>query len=85
MDYDALGRRRVVRHNWMAYCSVCGKLDRKLNLDRLKVSAGACGQPITLAYVHRDCLPAVADFLEVEIPTYVRSYRCADFAGEAAP
>lgn len=63
-------------HNWIAYCAVCSKRELKRNLDRLKVCAGSYGLPITLAYVHRECLPAVAEFLDVEIPEYdVPHYR----------
>lgn len=63
-------------HNWIAYCAVCGKRELKKDLDRLKVCAGSYGQPITFAYIHRDCLPAVSDFLEAEVPDYtVHHYR----------
>lgn len=61
-------------HNWIAYCAVCGKRELKRDLDRLKVCEGSNGQPITMAYIHRDCMPALADFLEVEIPEYRRRY-----------
>ena len=62
-------------HNWIAYCAVCGKRELKRDLDRLKVCEGDNGQPITMAYIHRDCMPALADFLEVEIPEYTHRYR----------
>lgn len=71
-------------HNWFAYCGVCGKKELKRDLDRLKVCAGSYGQPITLAYVHRECLPAVAELLEVDVPEYVHRYRTENaeiFAG----
>lgn len=61
-------------HNWFACCAICGKRALKRDLDRLKVCAGRYGSPITLAYIHRECLPALADFLEVEIPEYASRY-----------
>jgi hypothetical protein len=57
-------------HYWYAYCAVCGRKDHKRDLDRLKVCEGPYGQPITFAYVHPDCLPAVAEFLDVDVPDY---------------
>ena len=58
-------------HNWIAYCAICGKRELKRDLDRLMVrTASGNISPFILAYIHRDCMPALADFLEVEIPDY---------------
>ena len=58
-------------HNWIAYCAVCGQRAMKRDLDRLMVrTASGNISPVILAYIHRDCMPALADFLEVEIPEY---------------
>ena len=58
-------------HNWIAYCAVCGQRAMKRDLDRLMVrTASGNISPAILAYIHRDCMPALADFLEVEIPDY---------------
>lgn len=65
-------------HNWFAVCGVCGKRELKRNLDRLKYCEGSYGPPITFAYVHRECLPAVAEFLDVDVPEYVARYRIQD-------
>ena len=43
--------------------------DCRFSLDQIR------REPITLAYIHRDCMPALADFLEVEIPEYTHRYR----------
>lgn len=58
-------------HNWIAFCAICGKREMKRDLDRLMLRT-ASGNifPTILAYIHRDCVPALADFLEVEIPDY---------------
>ena len=53
-------------HNWIAYCAVCGQRAMKRDLDRLMVrTASGNISPVILAYIHRDCMPALADFLEV--------------------
>ena len=58
-------------HNWIAYCAVCGQRAMKRDLDRLMLrTASGNISPVILAYIHRDCIPALADFLEVEIPDY---------------
>ena len=58
-------------HNWIAYCAVCGQRAMKRDLDRLMVrTASGNISPVILAYIHRDCMPALADFLEVEVPEY---------------
>lgn len=60
-------------HNWFAYCAICGQRELKRDLDRLRISAGAYGQSYILAYIHRECVPALADFLEAEVPEYVHA------------
>ena len=58
-------------HNWIAYCAVCGQRAMKRDLDRLMLrTASGNISPVILAYIHRDCMPALADFLEVEVPEY---------------
>lgn len=50
------------------YCVLCGGGFAKRDIDRVLVKNGRYGTPKTIAYVCRECLPKVADFLGVELP-----------------
>lgn len=59
-NYDA--------EKFRGYCVLCGSGFAKRDIDRIYISNGRYGPHKILAYVCRECVPKVADFLGVELP-----------------
>ncbi len=60
-------RRDTSRHD---YCCRCGDLLLKSRMAKLSIQSGSCGSPKKLAYLCRDCVADIGDYLGVSVPDY---------------
>lgn len=53
---------------FLGECALCHDKAPKRSLDRVMLKSGSYGSPKILAYICRDCLPRLAEFLEADVP-----------------
>lgn len=59
--------KREIKHNRLAVCSKCGRVDEKRNLAALYLKADRYSNPKLMCHICHDCLAALAEELELSM------------------